>query len=105
MKILYVSGAMKDGDFNNYVKNAKYHINPSNQNFHYRFLKALASQGEVSALTLRPFVKNLFDLQELKSEMAIDGNITFKYLPDKTGRIYKLLHRSRNLTKGISDEI
>jgi len=105
MKILYVSGAMKDGDFNIYVKNAKYHINPSNQNFHYRFLKALATQTAVTALTLRPFTKGLFDFQELKSEVAMDGNITFEYFPDKAGRIYKLWHRSQNLTKRLSDEI
>ena len=105
MKILYVSGAMKDGDFNIYVKNAKYHINPSNQNFHYRFLKALATQTAVTALTLRPFAKGLFDFQELKSEEAMDGNITFEYFPDKAGRVYKLWHRNRSLTKCLSDEI
>ncbi len=102
MKILYISGAMKDGDFNNYVKNAKFSINPSNQNFHYRFLKALATQTEINALTLRPFAKGLFDVDELKSEHVKEDNVTFEYLPDKSGRLYKLLKRHHVLTKTIS---
>lgn len=105
MKILYVSGAMKDSDFNNYVKSAKYHINPSNQNFHYRFLKALATQGKIQALTLRPFAKGLFDFDELKFEQSNDGNISFDYLSDKANRFYRLVTRNRALKKTISKTI
>jgi glycosyltransferase involved in cell wall biosynthesis len=105
MKILYVSGAMKDSDFNNYVKNAKYHINPSNQNFHYRFLKALSTQEKIRALTLRPFAKGLFDFDELKFDKGNDGNISFDYLPDKSNRLYKLFTRNHALKRAISHTI
>jgi glycosyltransferase involved in cell wall biosynthesis len=105
MKILYISGAMKDSDFNSYVKNAKYHLNPSNQNFHYRFLKSLSTQSEITALTLRPFYKGLLEVNELKSEISKDESITFKYLPDKSDRLYKLLLRHNKLTRIIANEI
>ncbi len=106
MKILYISGAMKDSDFNEYVKDAKFSVNPSNQNFHYRFIQALALYTPVTALTLRPFTSGLFDnVNELKSATINDGKITFKYLPDASSRIYKLLRRRGVITKLISDEI
>jgi glycosyltransferase involved in cell wall biosynthesis len=102
MKIIYMSGAMKDADFNIYIKKARYNLNPSNQNFHYRFLKSLASQAEIIAITLRPFSKGLFEVSHLEKEKSIDGQITFNYLADKANRFYRLFLRHRNLVKEIS---
>lgn len=105
MRIIYVSGAMKDSDFNSYVKDAKFNINPSNQNFHYRFLKALGTATPVTALTLRPFAKGLFDINKLPEASSQDDNITFKYLADETGRLYKLFVREANIAKTLQNEL
>jgi len=102
MKIIYISGAMKDSDFNNYIKKARFNLNPSNQNFHYRFLKALATQTEIIAITLRPFSKGLFAVDTLEKANTNDDHITFNYLADDAKRFYKVFLRHRNLVKEIS---
>ena len=102
MKIIYISGAMKDSDFNNYIKKARFNLNPSNQNFHYRFLKALATQTEIIAITLRPFSKGLFAVDTLEKANTNDDHITFNYLADDAERFYKVFLRHRNLVKEIS---
>lgn len=93
---------MKDSDFNNYIKKARFNLNPSNQNFHYRFLKALATQTEIIAITLRPFSKGLFAVDTLEKANTNDDHITFNYLADDAKRFYKVFLRHRNLVKEIS---
>ncbi|MFA5422022.1 MAG: glycosyltransferase [Bacilli bacterium] len=105
MTIIYASGAMEDGDFNDCQKRATYHLNPSNQNFHYRFLKALSTKTKVEALTLRPFSQGLFKESEITLDHAQDEKISFTYLPDKIGRFYRYFSRHHKLVKLISQDI
>lgn len=105
MKIIYVSGAMADVDFNDYVRKAHLPINPSNQNFHYRFIKALSISGDVKAITLRPFASKMFDYETINGQNATDGNIAFEYLPDNSSRLYRLLKRNSSISKKLTLEI
>ncbi|MFA5481329.1 MAG: glycosyltransferase [Bacilli bacterium] len=105
MRIIYCSQAMKDSDFNNFVKNANWDINPSNQNFHLRLIRALASQGPITAVTLRPFSIGLFDERLLSEAISKDEDIIFKYSSDKATRFYQLFQRGLSLRKQISREI
>lgn len=105
MRIIYVSGTMGDQDFNAYVKEAHTPINPSNQNFHYRFIKALSLHTEVSAVSLRPFSAHMFNRDELSRCESFDNGVSFTYLADKAGRLYRLFRRPHLLFKELNKQI
>lgn len=54
MKILYLTNAIKEEDYNFLLKKGYPLINPSNQNFHTRLIKVLSSLEEVNVLSLVP---------------------------------------------------
>jgi len=101
MKIIYLSGAMKDGDFNEYAKNAIFKPNPSNQNFHRRLIKALSLKAQIEAVSLRPFARGMFPYRSIISSAAREGDVSFSYLADATGWFHRLFIRPRLMRKAI----
>jgi glycosyltransferase involved in cell wall biosynthesis len=56
MKILYLTTALRDEDYNAFLPQLHPAPNPSNQNFHYRLIQALSSgKDQVEVLSMVPF--------------------------------------------------
>ena len=54
IKILYLTNAMHFNDFEKLMKYVVQMPNPSNQNFHYRFITSLNEHYKVKAISQRP---------------------------------------------------
>lgn len=78
--ILYITTAMDEKDFKEYITHWKSAPNPSNQNFHNKLIRSLAINNKVDVLSLRPFSKSLCDMKKLEKEEKNDKNITWHYL-------------------------
>jgi len=64
MKILYLTTAIEDGDYNSLLNKGYRLSNPSNQNFHDKMIKALALGNEVSVISLVPSLENDYTLTD-----------------------------------------
>ena len=81
-KILYLTTALEEKDYDYYLEHCYPISNPSNQNFHSNAINALKKEYEVLALTLVPF--------ETKSIRPID-NPTHIYIEHPRNIIQKIL--------------
>ena len=99
MNILIFSSAMRENDFALYQEEAKIKPNPSNQNFYYKLIKALAINNNVSVVSHRPLVKGMFKRGYLESDTKMDGNIKFYYTSNRTDKVFKLLKEKQSIEK------
>ena len=99
MNILIFSSAMRERDFSLYQDEARIKPNPSNQNFYYKLIKALAINNTVSVVSHRPFVKGMFKRSYLESDTHMDGNVKFYYTSNKTDKMFKLLKEEQTIEK------
>ena len=80
MKFIYVTTSLETNDYNEFNKVWSVSLNPSNQNFHNKIIRALAINNEVDVISIRPFSKAKCHLKYLKSDVKKIGNITYHYL-------------------------
>ena len=99
MNILVFSSAMKETDFAFYQHEAKIKPNPSNQNFYYKLIKALAIDNNVSVVSHRPLIKGMFKRGYLESDTVVDGKVKFYYTANKCGKAYKLFSEKSSIAK------
>ena len=99
MNILIFSSAMREKDFALYQEEAKIKPNPSNQNFYYKLIKALAINNTVSVVSHRPLVKGMFKRGYLEADTVMDGNIKFYYTNNRTDKAFKLLKEKSAIEK------
>lgn len=97
MNILVFSSAMTQSDFAKYQSLAKIKPNPSNQNFYYKLIKALALRNNVSVVSHRPLVKGMFNNSVLETETVMDGNVKFYYTYNRPGKVFKLLKEKSSI--------
>ena len=97
MNILVFSSAMTQNDFTRYQSAAKIKPNPSNQNFYYKLIKALALRNNVSVVSHRPLVKGMFKNGTLETETVMDGNVKFYYTYNRPGKAFKLLKEKSSI--------
>ena len=97
MNILVFSSAMTQSDFAKYQSLAKIKPNPSNQNFYYKLIKALALRNNVSVVSHRPLVKGMFKNSVLETETVMDGNVKFYYTYNRPGKVFKLLKEKSSI--------
>lgn len=97
MNILVFSSAMTQSDFSKYQSQAKIKPNPSNQNFYYKLIKALALRNNVSVVSHRPLVKGMFKNGVLETETVMDGNVKFYYTYNRPGKVFKLLKEKSSI--------
>ena len=105
MNILVFSSAMRQSDFAKYQHDAKIKPNPSNQNFYYKLIKALAINNNVSVVSHRPLVKGMFKKNDFETDTVIDGNIKFYYTANKPTKVYKLLNEKSSIEKTAKQAI
>lgn len=105
MRIIYLSNTLLEEDFEILKKDIGNLINPSNQNFHYRFLNALSLYTHVEAFSLRPFLKKGESVSITKKDSPQNNNLTFNYLPNENNLLYKYLTRNKNIEKILANEL
>ena len=57
MKIIYVTTSLEENDYVEFNKQWKVSLNPSNQNFHNKMIRALSINNEIDVISIRPFSK------------------------------------------------
>jgi hypothetical protein len=96
MKILYLTTALLDEDYNALLNKGYAMSNPSNQNFHSRLIDALKAQGPISVISLVPFLFS--DITLLDSGVFTYINSHGKFLDKISGR-----NRSLRSSHGTKD--
>lgn len=97
MNIVVLTSSMADADFNEFAKSARIKPNPSNQNFYNKLIKALSFYNNVSVLSLRPFVKGMFDDDYLDSRDGNDGTIKYYYPYIKASKSFKVSKQTEEI--------
>ena len=105
MNVLIFSSAMREHDFALYQEEAKIKPNPSNQNFYYKLIKALATNNNVSVVSHRPLVKGMFKRGNLESDTVSDGKIKFYYTQNKCSKAFKLLKEKASIEKAAKQAV
>ena len=105
MNILIFSSAMRERDFALYQEEAKIKPNPSNQNFYYKLIKALAINNNVSVVSHRPLVKGMFRKNAVEGDTTVDGKIKFYYTSNKCDKLFKLLKEESVIEKTAKQAI
>ena len=105
MNILVFSSAMRESDIALYQQEAKIKPNPSNQNFYYKLIKALAINNTVSVVSHRPLVKGMFRRGYLESDTVSDGKIKFYYTNNRTDKAFKLFKEKTTIEKTAKQAI
>ena len=90
MKIIYVTTSLEENDYVEFNKHWKVSLNPSNQNFHNKMIRALSIDNEIDVISIRPFSKTNCNLFHLKAEEKTVGNITYHYLKIKRTRLFRV---------------
>ena len=69
MKIVYFTTAQQEDDFRSFINDWKISLNPSNQNFHNKLIRALAVNNEVHVISVRPFSRSNMKVSKLPKEV------------------------------------
>ena len=105
MNVLIFSSVMREYDFSLYQDEARIKPNPSNQNFYYKLIKALAINNNVSVVSHRPLVKGMFRRGYLESDTISDGKIKFYYTNNRCDKSFKLFKEKKTIEKTAKQAI
>ena len=97
MNVIVLTSSMADADFNEFSRTARIKPNPSNQNFYNKLIKSLSFYNNVSVLSLRPFVKGMFDDDYLDSRDGNDGTIKYYYPYIKASKSFKVSKQTEEI--------
>ena len=89
MKIIYFTTAQEEKDFRSFINDWKISLNPSNQNFHNKLIRALAINNEVHVISVRPFSRSNMKVKKLDKAVKTEGNITWHYLKRGGNKFYR----------------
>ena len=106
-KIIYITTTMNEEDYVDYMEHWRIKPNPSNQNFHNKFIRSLAIDNFVDVISIRPFSRNLCSLKRLPKDIKIENNITWHYLSIARNvfvRINSCLRQIYQLINEIADK-
>lgn len=89
MKIIYFTTAQREDDFRSFINDWKISLNPSNQNFHNKLIRALAVNNEVHVISVRPFSRSNMKVSKLDKAVKMDGKITWHYVKRSGNKFYR----------------
>lgn len=101
-KIIYLTTAMDNDDYAEYIKHWSVKPNPSNQNFHNKMIRSLALTYPVDVISVRPYSKKLCDLKKLPKQEKITNNITWHYLAINKNPFIKFINTKNSAINVIS---
>ena len=107
MKIIYITTSLEANDYIEFDKLWTVSLNPSNQNFHNKMIRAFALKNDVEVISIRPFSKAKCNIRVLKAETKKVDNITYHYLKinrHKFFRIALLKKQVKNLIPSIKSD-
>ena len=102
MKIVYFTTAQDEKDYRSFMKIWKIPLNSSNQNFHNKLIRAIATNTPVEVISVRPFSRHNTKVRGLDAEVKKEGNITWHYLSRKGTKIHRMLSISPQIAKILS---
>ncbi len=100
MKILYLTTARHPKDYANFLADNKTAPNPSNQNFHTKFINLLASSFELKVISTRPMEKSFFIKEERNDIYYYPGFINNVLLRRKS-LIYPTIKEAKRFAPDI----
>ena len=107
MRVIYVTTSIEENDYVEFSKTWSVSLNPSNQNFHNKVIRALAINNQVEVLSIRPFSRKKCSLKKLAAEDKTIGNIHYHYLKvirNKYLRGFSLKSQFKKLLPSLCDE-
>ena len=107
MKVIYVTTSIDENDYVEFSKIWSVSINPSNQNFHNKIIRALANDNIVEVVSIRPFSRKKCSLKKLVAEDKVVGNIHYHYLKvirSKYLRVFSMKSQFKKLLPSLIDE-
>ena len=99
-KVLYLTSAMSNEDYKEYLSFWSVSPNLSNQNFHNKFVRSLAVSGPVEVISVRPINKN-YQLKSLCGATREEGNITWNYIKVTSCKIDKYLNNEHRILNAV----
>ena len=72
MRIIYFTTAQDEKDYRSFMNLWKIALNPSNQNFHNKLIRALAIENKVDVISIRPFSRKYMKVKKLPFEEKTD---------------------------------
>lgn len=105
MKIIYLTTASTNTDYENIISNCFDIPNPSNQNFHNALIRAFACFHETEVISSSLINSDKLIKPELKRSMSYENHIRFNYLPIKNGKIKKYLGIRKALNKLLLEQL
>ena len=90
MRIIYITTSLEENDYNDFNKAWKVTLNPSNQNFHNKMIRSLATLNDVEVISIRPFSRPNCSLKRLKEDRKKIGNITYNYLKIRRSKLFRM---------------
>ena len=103
MKIIYITTAIREDDYREFMKIWSKAPNPSNQNFHNKLIRSLAINNQVEVISIRPFSSKFCNLKSLKKDYIEEENINWHYLTIKGGKLSRIATVTREVKAIIKD--
>ena len=102
MKIIYITTSIEENDYVEFSKTWSVSLNPSNQNFHNKVIRALAISNLLEVISIRPFSKRRCSLKRLSAEDKIVNNISYHYLRIPRHKLFKAISIKSQFKKFIA---
>ena len=99
MNIIYITTSLEENDYVEFNKLWKVSLNPSNQNFHNKVIRALAINNHVDVISIRPFSKKKCTINKLKAEEKEFGSIHYHYLKVVDSRLLRFTRFKKQVKK------
>ena len=101
MKIIYFTTAQEENDFRSFINDWKISLNPSNQNFHNKLIRALAINNEVHVISVPPFSRSNMHVRKLEKAVKTEGNITWHYVKRSGNKILRTLTTTSQMMSAL----
>lgn len=106
MQVIYFTTSIHEEDYPDFQKAWKVCLNPSNQNFHNKLIRAIGKIANVEVISLRPFSKTRCRIKKLKASQRRNGSINYHYLKVAINPLFRctsFLNQSKKLIKEMKD--
>ena len=107
MKVIYITTSIEENDYVEFSKAWSISLNPSNQNFHNKVIRSLATLNKVEVISIRPYSKRKCHIHRLNAENKTIGNINYHYLKisrNKYTRSFSLHKQIRKMLPSLLRE-
>jgi glycosyltransferase involved in cell wall biosynthesis len=96
---------MEENDFKAYLPHWKVALNPSNQNFHNKLIRAMAINNRVDVISIRPFSKTMCDIKKLPAYNKTIDSISWHYIEINRSRFKKIINGQTHVNRLVNSLI